>query len=292
MRDIFRNKNVLKDYIQLTKPGIVGGNAITVVAGFLLASKGQTDWFFLLTTLAGISFVVASGCVFNNYIDRDIDALMNRTKKRALVEGRISPRSALVYATALGFLGSSVLFFYTNFLTVSVALFGLFVYVVVYSMWLKRTSVHGTLVGSVAGAVPPVAGYLAVSNSIDLSAVILFLILVLWQMVHSYAIAIYRLEDYTNAKIPVLPVKKGVFVTKVHMLVYVVLFVAATFILPVSGNVGDTYFFMMIFLNLAWLWLCMKGFATHDDRQWAKTMYRYSIVIISIFCAGFMVGHF
>lgn len=282
----------MKDYYQLTKPGIIYGNALTVVAGFMLASRGHVNWLLLFATLAGLSLVVASGCVFNNYIDRDIDGMMERTKNRALAQGRVSPRSALSYASFLGIFGISILDFYTNLLTVVVALGGLFVYVVLYSTWLKRRSVYGTIVGSIAGAVPPVVGYLAVSNSIDLGAVILFFILALWQMPHSFAIAIYRLSDYTKARIPVLPVKKGIFVTKIHMLAYIALFVVATLMLPVLGYAGYPYFFVMTLLGLVWLGLCAKGFKAPDDKLWARHMSVFSIVVIVVFCAMIAVDKF
>jgi len=282
---------MIKDYYFITKPGIIGGNAITVVAGLLLASRGDISWLLLIVTLAGLSLVVASGCVFNNYIDRDIDALMERTKNRTMAKGRISPRSALVYASVLGLIGLGVLYFYTNFLAMAAALVGLFVYVVVYSLWLKRWSIYGTIVGSMSGAIPPVVGYLAVSNSIDPSAVILFFILALWQMPHSFAIAIYRLSDYINASIPVLPAEKGIYMTKVHMLIYVAFFVMASLALSVFGYAGQLYFYVMILFGLAWFSLCVKGFfiKTTDNKNWARSMYLFSIIIIVMFCLAILV---
>lgn len=282
---------MIKDYYFITKPGIIGGNAITVVAGFLLASRGDISWLLLFVTLAGLSLVVASGCVFNNYIDRDIDALMERTKNRTMAKGRISPRSALVYASVLGLIGLGVLYFYTNFLAMAAALVGLFVYVVVYSLWLKRRSIYGTIVGSMSGAIPPVVGYLAVSNSIDPGAVILFFILALWQMPHSFAIAIYRLSDYINASIPVLPAEKGIYMTKVHMLIYVAFFVMASLALSVFGYAGQLYFYVMILFGLAWFSLCVKGFfiKTTDNKNWARSMYLFSIIIIVMFCLAILV---
>lgn len=276
---------MLKDYYQLTKPGIIYGNAITVVAGFILASRGHVNWLLLLATLAGLSLVVASGCVLNNYIDRDIDGLMERTKNRALAQGRVSPRSALVHATFLGLIGISILAFYTNLLTVAVSLVGLFVYVVVYSMWLKRRSVYGTIVGSIAGAVPPVVGYLALRGSLDLGAIILFFILALWQMPHSFSIAIYRLSDYTKARIPVLPVKKGVHATKIQMVIYIALFIIATFLLAVFGYAGYSYLAVMTLLGLGWLALSAKGFWTKQsgDKLWARNMFIYSILVVVVF---------
>ncbi|MDO8603940.1 MAG: heme o synthase [bacterium] len=274
---------MLKNYYQLTKPGIIYGNAITVVAGFLIASRGSVDWWLLLVTLLGISLIMASGCVFNNYIDRDIDALMERTKNRALVKGAVSLRGALFYGVFLGSLGTVLLFLYTNTLIVLVALGGLVAYVGLYSLRFKRTSTHGTIVGSISGAVPPVVGYLAVSNSVDLGVVILFFILALWQMPHSFAIAIYRLEDYAKANIPVLPVKKGIFITKIQMVIYITLFILATLALPVFGYVGNAYFFTMSLFGIVWLTLAGKGFSTTNDKLWARRMFIFSIVILTIF---------
>ena len=276
---------MLKDYYQLTKPGIIYGNAVTVIAGFLLATGNHAiNWHLFVETLVGISLIMASGCVFNNYIDRDIDGKMERTKSRALVRGTISPRGALAYGTALGSIGILVLFFYTNFLTTLVALGGLFAYVVLYSLWFKRTSTYGTLVGSISGAVPPVVGYLSVSNHVTIGVVILFFILAIWQMPHSFAIAIYRLEDYRRAGIAVLPVKRGIFITKIQMLIYIALFMLATFALAVFGYVGYVYFFTMLVLGLGWLGFAIKGFSTSNNKRWARAMFIFSIFILLSFC--------
>lgn len=278
---------MLKDYYQLTKPGIIYGNAITVVAGFLLATgKQPISWFLLAETLAGISLIIASGCVLNNYIDRDIDAKMERTKNRALVRGTISPRNALIFGKTLGIAGLLVLYFYTNILALVAAIIGLFVYVVLYSVGLKRTSVHGTIVGSISGAMPIVVGYLAVSGSLDPSVVVLFFILALWQMPHSFAIAIYRLEDYKAAGIQVLPVRKGIRITKIQTVMYVAFFILATFALAVFGHVGYVYFFTMTLVGLAWLAFAAKGLWTKpdDDKIWARNMFIFSIVILVVFC--------
>ncbi|MGB2580413.1 MAG: heme o synthase [Minisyncoccia bacterium] len=276
---------MIKNYFFITKPGIIGGNAITVVAGFLLASGGGVDLWLLVATLTGLSFVVASGCVFNNYIDRDIDILMERTMGRALAQGAVSPSGALLYASALALIGIIILIASTNILTTIASALGLFIYVVVYSLWLKRKSIYGTVVGSISGAIPPVVGYLAVSNSIDLGALILFFILVFWQMPHSYAIAIYRLSDYMDAGISVLPAEKGLYVTKVHMLISVALFVMASLVLSVFGYAGQLYFCVMILFGLAWFLLCVKGFfiKTTNNKKWARSMYLFSIIIIAIF---------
>jgi len=281
---------VIKDYFLLTKPGIIFGNAITVLAGFFLAQRGSVDLVLLVATLIGVSLVMASGCVFNNVIDRDIDAVMERTRNRALARGSISPRGALVYGGLLGTLGLSLLYVYTNFLTASVALLGLFVYVVIYTLLFKRHSGYGTFTGSIAGAIPPVLGYLAVSNTVDAGAVILFVILALWQMPHSFAIALYRIEDYTKAGVQVLPVKRGVLVTKVHTIVYVALFIIASLMLPVFGYVGQMYFVVMLVVGLAWFLIATRGFGSKNDKLWARSMFVFSILVVIIFSMMAIVG--
>ncbi len=273
---------MIKAYYYLTKPGIIYGNAVTSIGGFFLAAKGHVDILLFFAMLLGMSLVIASACVINNFIDRSIDEKMERTKNRALVKHKISSRSAIIYAIILGLLGFTILIFYTNLLTAFIGLVGFFFYVVMYSIW-KRKSIHGTLVGSISGAVPPVAGYCAASNQLDAGAIILFLILVIWQMPHFYAIAIFRLKDYANASIPVLPVKMGIKTTKIHILLYIVAFIVASFTLFSFGYVGYLYLVVMSLLGLIWLWMGLKGFKTENDDLWAKKMFRMSLIIITLF---------
>ncbi len=269
----------LKNFISITKPGIIFGNLITVAAGFFLASKGILNYQLLLTVLLGVSLIIASGCVFNNYIDRDIDKIMERTKNRVLVKKLIPDKIAFAYAIILAILGTIVLY-RINLLIVLVALIGLFVYVVIYSLWLKRRSIYSTIVGSISGAIPPVIGYCAISNRLDLGAVILFFILSLWQIPHSYAIAIYRLNDYLKASIPVLPIKTSIYFTKINMLIYIIAFFIATSMLALFAYTGYIYFAVMTFLNIFWLKTAILGFKTKNDSFWARKMFIYSIVII------------
>lgn len=271
------------NYYLLTKPGIILGNLFTVAAGFLLASKGKMDIGLFLATLLGIALIMASACVFNNYIDRPLDKKMKRTKNRALVTGLISDRNALIFAVFLGVLGGVVLFWYTNPLTVGIAALGFFVYVVLYSFW-KSHTVYGTAIGSVAGAVPPVIGYCAVSNHLDKGALILFVMLVLWQMPHFFAVALLHLDDYARAGIPVLPLEKGIKRTKIHMLLYILCFIPVTLLLTIFHYTGAVYLAVMLTGGLIWLVLCLKGFKTNNDRLWGLKMFRFSLVLIMAMC--------
>lgn len=273
---------LLKQYLNLAKPGIVFGNLISVTGGFFLASRGDANLELFLATALGVSLVIASGCVFNNYIDRDIDQKMERTRNRVLAQGLVSPAHAIVYAIALGVAGVAVLYAATNTLAVMLVLMGFVVYVGLYSLWLKRGSVYGTLVGSLSGAAPPVVGYCAVSNEFDAGAAILLLIFSLWQMPHSYAIAIFRFNDYQAANIPVLPVIKGISAAKRQIVLYIAAFVVATLMLTLSGYAGYSYFVVAALSGAYWLWMGVSGYKAADDRVWARKLFTFSIISITM----------
>ncbi|AJJ10239.1 protoheme IX farnesyltransferase [Yersinia rohdei] len=272
---------MIKQYLQVTKPGIIFGNLISVVGGFLLASKGVIDYPLFLATLFGVSLVVASGCVFNNYIDRDIDRVMERTKNRVLVKGLIDPKVSLIYASVLGIAGMLLLYVAANPLAMWLAVIGFVIYVGVYSLYMKRKSVYGTLIGSLSGAAPPVIGYCAVTGQFDMGALILLLIFSLWQMPHSYAIAIFRFKDYQAANIPVLPVIKGISVTKNHITLYILAFMVATLMLTLSGYAGYKYLVVAAAVSVWWLGMALRGYKATNDIVWARKLFVFSIIAIT-----------
>ena len=265
----------------LTKLGLVSGNAIVALGGFFLASRGTIDFGLMAAMVFGLSMIMASACVINNYIDRDIDKKMMRTKIRPLVTNSISVTTAILVAILLAFGGGALLAVYTNYLTLGVAIFGGFAYLVLYS-WVKRTSVHGTVVGALSGAVPPVVGYTAVTHTLDIGAFFLFLILVLWQVPHFYSIAIFRFEDYKSANLPVLPVVKGIGATKAQIILYILAFILATPSLFVFGLTGYTYLIVMGVVGLVWLGLGIRGLRT-DNVLWARKMFWFSLIVLMVF---------
>jgi heme o synthase len=196
-------KKLFKEYYHLTKPGIIYGNTIVAAAGFLYAAKGNVDWPLLGATLLGLACIIASGCVFNNYLDREIDVKMERTKLRALVVGSIKNQHALIFSNILLLVGGLLLYYCTNLTALSVALFGWVVYVAAYTP-LKPKTALAVFVGAVAGATPPVVGYAAVTNTLDLTALAMFAFLFLWQLPHFLAIAKFRHHEYTAAGVPLL----------------------------------------------------------------------------------------
>lgn len=273
----------MRTYYLLTKPGIIFGNLLATAGAFLLASEDNVDFWLYLATLFGLGLVIASACVFNNYIDRDIDKKMPRTKNRALAQGAIAFNKAIYFGLVLGVIGVVILAIFTNWVATLVAIFGFFMYVVVYSI-AKRKSQYGTLVGSISGAVPPVVGYCAVSGQVDAGAVLLFFVLVTWQMPHFYSIAMYKKRDYKLAGIPVLPIVKGNDVTKRHILLYIIGYLLAVLLLMVYGITGLTYLMVVSAFGLYWLWVAISGFDTRNDVAWARKMFRVSLFVLVSFC--------
>ena len=281
---------MLKDLLSITKPGIIVGNLVTVVGGFLLASGDSVNYALLMITLLGISSVIASGCVFNNYIDQDIDSVMERTRNRVMVMKRLPGSLVLVYGSVLGIAGITLLWLQVNLLAAVVSVVGLFFYVVVYTLWLKRSSVYSTEIGSIAGATPIVIGYTAVTHTLDAVSAILFFMLCLWQIPHSYAIAIFRFHDYRSASIPVLPVKKGIQTTKTSIFVYILLFVPCSALLTVFGYTGLFYMSVALASSTVWAWLAWRGWRCLDDEAWARQVFRFSIILISVLSVMMAIG--
>ncbi len=278
---------MLKKYLFLTKPGILFGNFVTTLGGYLLAAQGSVDFLLLFLTLLGTTLVVASGCVVNNVIDQDIDQKMQRTQNRALVKKTVSTPIALAYALVLGVIGFSILWFAVNAYAFLFAVIGFVVYVIFYSLWTKRTTIHQTVIGSISGASPPVIGYAAVANQFDLAALLIFLGYALWQMPHSWGIAIYRFDDYKNAGIPILPVARSVFRTKIESLIYIILFAIAMNGLFIYGYTNWLYLIILNVLCAYWLYLGVIGFKAENDQLWAKRFFLFSVLLITVISLSF-----
>jgi heme o synthase len=276
--------STIKTYYSLTKPGVLYGNAITAAAGYLLASRGMIEWWLFLALCVGSTLVIASACVLNNYLDQDIDKVMARTKKRAIVSGEVSGHNAVIFSIILGLLGIAILIAYTNPLVVAIGVIGFVDYVVLYGMLSKRLSVHGTLVGSISGAMPILAGYCAATGAVDVGAFIVFAVLFLWQMPEFYSIAIYRRKEYQKAGVPVISVMNGVENTKHQIIAYTVMFVVASLLLAILGYAGSVYLIVMAALGGYWIGLALQGIKAKQADEWARRMFHFSLVILLAFC--------
>lgn len=279
---------MLKDYYYLTKPGIVYGNLLSVIAGYLLATANRPiDLVLFASVSIGTSLVIASACAVNNYIDRGIDSKMARTKRRAVAAQRITGTQALVYAAVLGGLGFSLLWFATNRLTFMIGVIAWIDYVWLYG-WSKRRSYHGTLVGTIAGSAPLVAGYTAATGRLDLAALLLFIIMFTWQMAHFYAIALYRAKDYRAAGIPVISVIKGPAITKRWIMRYIAGFSVACLSLSIGGYTGYCFAGGMLLTGGYWFWCGLRPAV--DDAHWGRQMLGISLLVLLVLSLLLSVG--
>lgn len=272
----------MKQFLSVIKPGIVLANAISTAGGFFLASRGRPEAAALPAILLGTCLVVASGCVFNNIIDRDLDRKMTRTRDRVLARGVMSPHLALFYASLLGLVGTVILAAGVNRLAVCVVLAGWAIYVGPYSLFLKRRSRLATLIGSLAGAAPPLAGYCAASGRLDWGALIVFSIFCLWQIPHAYAVAIFRHDDYTAAALPLRPLQRGLYTAKKQMAAYLIVFVAATSMLTLGGYTGIRYLLVVVTLSIGWLVIILSNDAPRRPQRWGHRLLVFSIVTIVV----------
>lgn len=273
---------MLKDLIILTKPGIIRLNLIAAFGGFWVASKWHIEYGLLIWMLIGSALTMASSCVFNNYWDRDFDTKMERTRNRPLPQGRMKPIFALLYSIALGAAGLAILFLLVNPLTGWLGLLGMFVYIVIYTIILKRHSTWSTSIGGISGAMPPVIGYCAVTGTVDAGAWILFALLFLWQPAHFWSLAIRRVEEYRAAHFPLLPVVKGVKRTKWQMIPYIALLLPASILMYTYGYVGIYFLILSVVLGALWLVHAVMGLRTRDTDKWAKADFLISVNYLMI----------
>lgn len=281
---------LLKDFLALIKVGIVNSNAMTTFTGLWLALHFSGARFLdnidlILATLIGSSLIVAGSCSLNNYIDRDIDHLMERTKGRPTVTGRVQPGKVALMSFLL--IGIGTAFLFTTTITAAViGLIGVFSYVVLYTMWSKRQFVSNTIVGSISGAVPPLIGWAAVDANLDVMAWMLFAIVFVWQPPHFYALAMRRVEEYRAAGIPMLPVVKGFKATKRSIFLWVAALLPLPFFLP---ELGMPFLVLATALNVGWLALGVYLLKLKDDMKWAKLMFVYSLQYLTVMFVAMVI---
>ncbi|KFZ43521.1 protoheme IX farnesyltransferase [Anoxybacillus flavithermus] len=275
--------SVLKDVLAVVKIGIVNSNLITTFTGLWLAlhftGKGfLSNLHIVFFALVGSALVIAGSCALNNFIDRDIDHLMERTKGRPTVSGSVEPKRVLWFGMLLVAVGTLSLLM-TTVTAAVIGLIGMVTYVFLYTMWSKRSNTFNTVIGSISGAVPPVIGWTAVDDSFHIVPIILFLLMFLWQPPHFLALAMKRCEEYRAAGIPMLPVVHGFAVTKRQIVIWIVALLPLPFYL---FSLGVPFLVIATLLNVGWLALGLAGFKMKDDMKWAKWMFIYSLNYLTI----------
>jgi protoheme IX farnesyltransferase len=245
-------------YIALTKPRIIELLLVTTFPAMVVAADGIPSLWLVLATLFGGSLAAGGANTINCYIDRDIDAIMGRTHSRPIPAGLISPERALVFGIALSVISFVFLALTVNLLTAGLAVSGILFYVFIYTLWLKRSTVENIVIGGAAGAVPPLCGWAAVTNSLDAAPILMFAIVFLWTPPHFWALAIRFRDEYASAGVPMLPVTHGAVEARKRSLVYAAITVVASLLLQQTGDVGVIYLAVAAVTGAAFLWLAWR----------------------------------
>jgi protoheme IX farnesyltransferase len=272
-------------YFQLTKPRIIVLLLVTTVPAMVLAERGMPSAWLVLATLAGGAVAAGAANAINNYLDRDIDEVMRRTRRRPLPAHRISPDRALAFGFVLGAASFFFLAVAVNVLAASLALSAIAFYVFVYTMWLKRTSVQNIVIGGAAGAVPALVGWAAVTGTVGLPAWVLFAIVFAWTPPHFWALAMRYSGDYAAAGIPMLPVARGPEETRRQILLYsLVLFGTSLLLVPVAG-MGPIYLGTAVALGGWFVWRALRLWRGTSPAE-SMRLFRFSIVYLGILFAA------
>ncbi|KJU86356.1 protoheme IX farnesyltransferase [Candidatus Magnetobacterium bavaricum] len=273
-------KTVVRDHLILAKPGIVLLVLIVALAGMYMGQRGLPSPYLVSVTLIAIGLATGGSAVLNNFIDRDIDRLMHRTMVRPIPQGRIQPNNALAFGLSLIAISICILLLCVNVISAALTLLSAFIYIIPYTLMMKKRTHLVTHVGSITGALPPVIGYTAVKAVIELEAVVMFAIMFLWQHPHFWAYAIKYKDDYNRAGIPVLPLSKGVRATVTKTLIYTIVLLPVSLLPYLLKMSGVFYLVLASVLGILYIALALKAYLSDNDN--GKTLFIYSIVYISI----------
>ena len=269
----------LNSYINLCKPKIVALLTVTALIGMLLSVNFYTNLTNVvngLASLVGFALLASASAALNQIFDRETDKNMSRTKSRPLAAGNISLTEALTFTAILLFVGSSLMLYFSNLLTLMITTFGFIFYSLIYTIYLKWATPQNIVIGGLSGALPPLIGWTAVSNEISLMPLILVLIIFLWTPPHFWPLAIDRMEEYKKEGVPMMPIAKGVTRTKKEMVVYAVLLLAASLAPYIYGLAGIFYLVTTTALNLYFIYLCLI-YLNDKDNQLSMKIFNFSV---------------
>ena len=280
------------DYYALTKPRVVMLIVFTAIVGMFLSVPGWPGVIPLVFGTLGIGLAASSAAVYNHVLDARIDIRMMRTMGRPLPQGKLTERSALVFATILCIISMLILAVLVNPLTAILTFISLIGYAVVYTAWLKRATPQNIVIGGAAGAAPPVLGWTAVTNEIHAGALLLFLIVFVWTPPHFWALAVARKDEYAKVDIPMLPVTHGEAYTRLHVLLYTVLLVVVTVLPYLIGMSGLIYLVAALVLGGRYLWYSIRMFREHEEPELPMRSFKFSISYLGFLFAALLVDHY
>ncbi len=272
---------LLRDLVTLTKPRIISLLLVTTVCAMFAAEQGVPGGWLILWTVVGGYLSAGGANTINQYVDRDIDAVMGRTDRRPIVAGRISAAAALWFGIGLVVASVLVLGFLATWLAAGLSLVGVALYVGLYTLWLKRTTIHNIVIGGAAGAVPPLVGWAAVTGDLTFGAVLLFAIVFVWTPPHFWALALMIRKDYTEAGVPMLPVVYGEQATRLQVLLWTLVMLGTT-LLPYAAGAGVLYLVGALVLGLPFLWMAVQLWRGDDRRAWAAITFHYSLLYLAL----------
>ncbi len=281
----------LAKYFELTKPKVVGLIVFTAVVGMFLAVPGMPPWQAIVFGTLGIGLAAASAAAINHVLDARIDARMQRTRHRPLPAGELSGKQASVFAVLLGLLSMLILALAVNPLTAFMTFLSLIGYAFIYTVYLKRATPQNIVIGGAAGAAPPVLGWMAVTNTIDPNALLLFLIIFTWTPPHFWALAIARKDDYAKVDIPMMPVVYGVKFTRLQILLYTILLFIVSLLPYFTGMSGLFYLFGAVMLGGGFLYYAI-AMMIQDKPELPMQTFAYSVNYLVALFAFLLVDHY
>lgn len=283
-----------KDYYELTKPRVVLLLMVTAIAGMFLATQpaGMVALDILFAGIIGLWLAMSASAVINQIADQRIDRIMARTQNRPLIQGNVSDKQATVFAFIMASASMFILAFWVNMLTALLTLAGIIGYAFVYTAYLKRATPQNIVVGGLAGAIPPLLGWTAVTNSIDPHALLLVLIIFIWTPPHFWALAIARVEEYKKAEIPMLPVTHGVAFTKNSTFLYSILLLVISMLPYFTGMSGIIYLMTALVLGIMYCMTTWQLKIGTDDAKLGMKSFGFSIIYLSILFIVILVDHY
>ena len=268
-------------YFKLTKPWIMVLLLITTGGAMFIANKGLPPLSLILVTMVGGALAAGGASVLNSYVDSDIDQLMSRTSRRATAIGLVTPQETLIFGLILSTLSFFVYALFVNTLSAVLSTLGILYYVFFYTLYLKRSTIHNIIIGGAAGAIPPLVGWTAITNTLDLGAMYLFAIIFFWTPPHTWALALLVKKDYAQARVPMLPVVVGEKETTYQIFLYTILLVTLTF-LPVTFNMLSLiYLLAAIALGIPFLYLAWKLWREYN-KSVSKRLYKFSQLYLAL----------
>jgi len=286
-----RSTSMWHSYLRLCKPKVVRLLIVTAWVGMQLANKDHVSISIMLIASIGIALVASSAAVINHLVDINIDRQMVRTQHRPLVKGQITEKQAMLFAASMAFSGIGLLVFYVNVLTALLTIAGLIGYALIYTVYLKHKTPQNIVFGGLAGALPPVLGWTSITNSVDVEALLLMLIIFVWTPAHFWALAIDRVDDYKKANVPMLPVIYGVDYTKNWIIFYAFVLLLSSLLPYIQGMSAELYLISASLLGFWFLYHCIKLKLSPCIDSAIKT-FRVSIVYLLLLFLAFLIDHF